>query len=94
MWKRVPILSNSRACGPRQQVRDALDGRLVKDPEDRKELRQALSDMLADPARLERWGHSAQRRAHDHLLVFDQLRAWGKLLEMLVTRAAPHTPKG
>jgi trehalose synthase len=93
MWKRVPILSNSRACGPRQQVRDGLDGRLVADPEDRDELRQVLSDMLADPARLERWGHTAQRRAHDHLLVFDQLRAWGRLLETLVARPAPYTPK-
>ena len=94
MWKRVPILSNSRACGPRQQVRDGLDGRLVTDPEDRAELRQALSDMLSDPSRLERWGRTAQRRAHDHLLVFDQLRAWGRLLETLLTRPAVHSPKG
>lgn len=87
MWKRVPILSNSRACGPRQQVRDGLDGRLVPDPEDRMALRDALADMLSDPVRLERWGHAAQRRAHDHLLVFDQLRAWGRLLGTLVSRA-------
>jgi len=94
MWKRVPILSNSRACGPRQQVRDGLDGRLVADPEDRNELRHALSDMLADPARLERWGHAAQRHAHDHLLMFDQLRVWGKFLDTVVTRPATHSPKG
>lgn len=93
-WKRVPVLSNSRACGPRQQVRDGLDGRLVADPEERAELRRAMSDMLSDPARLERWGHSAQRHAHDHLLVFNQLRAWGRLLETLVTRPALHNPKG
>jgi trehalose synthase len=88
MWKRVPILSNSRACGPRQQVRDGLDGRLVTDPENRMELHHALADMLADPARLERWGHSAQRRVHEHFLVFDQLRAWGRLLAALVDRPA------
>jgi trehalose synthase len=86
MWKRVPILSNSLACGPRQQVRDGLDGRLVPDPENRVELRSALADMLADPARLERWGHSAQRRAHEHFLMFGQLRAWGRLLATLVSR--------
>jgi trehalose synthase len=90
----VPVLSNSRACGPRQQVRDGLDGRLIADPEDRDQLRQAISDMLGDPARLERWGHAAQRRAHDHLLVFDQLRAWGRLLGTLVTRPGLHSPKG
>jgi hypothetical protein len=50
--------------------------------------------MLADPARLERWGHAAQRRAQDHLLVFDQLRAWGRVLETLVTRLAAQSPKG
>ena len=89
MWKRVPILTNSRACGPRQQVRDGLDGRLVADPEDRGELERALADMLADPARLERWGHSAQRRVHEHFLVFDQLRAWGRLFATLVSRPEP-----
>jgi trehalose synthase len=87
MWKQVPVLSNSRACGPRQQVRDGLDGRLIADPEDRIELQRALADMLSDPRRLERWGHSAQRRVHDHFLVFDQLRAWGRLLDSMATRA-------
>jgi trehalose synthase len=86
MWKRIPILSNARACGPRQQVRDGLDGRLVADPEDRVELQRALGEMLSDPARLERWGHSAQRRAHDQFLVFGQLRAWGRLLDSMTSR--------
>jgi trehalose synthase len=86
MWKRVPILSNSRACGPRQQVRDGLDGRMIADPENRDQLRRALGEMLSDPARLERWGHSAQRRAHDQFLVFDQLRTWGKVLDPMVSR--------
>lgn len=86
MWKRVPVLSNARACGPRQQVRDGLDGRLVADPANPLELRLALSDMLADPVRLERWGQSAQRRVHEHFLVFGQLRAWGRLLPTLMSR--------
>jgi trehalose synthase len=89
MWKRLPILSNSRACGPRQQVRDGLDGRLIADPESPDELRRALSEMLSDPARLERWGYSAQRRAHDQFLVFDQLRSWGKVLDSVVSRTDP-----
>jgi trehalose synthase len=84
MWKRVPVLSNARACGPRQQVRDGLDGRLVADPANPLELRQALSDMLADPVRLERWGRSAQRRVHEHFLVFGHLR--GRLLPTLMSR--------
>jgi trehalose synthase len=86
MWKRVPVLTNSRACGPRQQVRDGLDGRLIADPENPAELERALDEMLADPERLERWGQSAQRRAHDQFLVLTQLRAWGRLLSTLVSR--------
>ena len=86
MWKRVPVLTNSRACGPRQQVRDGLDGRLIADPENPGELERALAEMLAEPDRLERWGQSAQRRAHDQFLVLTQLRAWGRLLSTLVSR--------
>jgi trehalose synthase len=86
MWKRVPVLTNSRACGPRQQVRDGLDGRLIADPENPAELERALDEMLADSERLERWGQSAQRRVHDQFLVLTQLRAWGRLLLTLVSR--------
>jgi trehalose synthase len=86
MWKRVPVLTNSRACGPRQQVRDRVDGRLIADPENPVELQGALYEMLADPERLERWGQSAQRRVHDQFLVFGQLRAWGQFLLMLLAR--------
>jgi hypothetical protein len=42
--------------------------------------------MLADPVQLDRWGQSAQRRVHEHFLVFDQLRAWGRLISTLVSR--------
>jgi trehalose synthase len=86
MWKRVPVLTNSRACGPRQQVRDGLDGRLIADPDNPAELQLALDEMLADPDRLDRWGQSAQRRVHDQFLVMTQLRAWGRLLSTLVSR--------
>jgi trehalose synthase len=86
MWKRVPVLSNARACGPRQQIRDGLDGRLVHDPQNPEELERALGEMLGDAARLERWGQSAQRRVHEHFLVFGQLRAWGRLLPSLLSR--------
>jgi trehalose synthase len=80
MWKRLPVLSNSRACGPRQQIRDGLDGRMVRDPENTEELQVALDEMLVNPARLEQWGQSAQRRVHDQFLVFGQLRAWGRVM--------------
>jgi trehalose synthase len=84
MWKRVPVLTNGRACGPRQQVRDGLDGRLIGDPEDPRQIRQAIDDMLTDAERLDRWGQSAQRRVHDQFLILGQLRAWGRLLMNLL----------
>jgi trehalose synthase len=91
MWKRVPVLSNSRACGPRQQIRDGVDGRLIRDPEDETELRLAIDDLLASPDRLRRMGWMAQRRVHDNFLVLDQLRSWGRLLEAAV---GPHATAG
>lgn len=84
MWKHVPILSNARACGPRQQVRDGLDGRMVEDPEDEEALAEAISSMLDDPLARDAWGRSSQRRVHQEFLVFSQLRAWFRLIEHLL----------
>ena len=80
MWKRIPVLTNSRACGPRQQVRDGLDGRLVRDPEDVGELQRVLNEMLADTQGRQRWGRTAQRHVYDRFLVMAQLRSWARLL--------------
>lgn len=80
MWKRIPVLTNSRACGPRQQVRDGIDGRLVSDPEDVDGLAEVLIDMLSDPDRADHWGQSAQRRVHQHFLIFTQLSGWLSVL--------------
>jgi trehalose synthase len=83
MWKRVPVLSNSRACGPRQQVRDGLDGRLIADPENETELRDALDAVLADPETRHEWARSGQRRVHELFMVIAQLRQWGRLFASL-----------
>ncbi len=84
MWKRIPVLSNSRACGPRQQIRDGLDGRLIHDPEDPDELADALAAMLKDSTGREAWGQSGQHRVHEQFLVFSQLRHWLRLLSEIV----------
>jgi trehalose synthase len=86
MWKRIPVLSNSQACGPRYQVRDGIDGRLVTDPENIEALADALIDMLSDPDRNDAWGQRAQRNVHDQFLVFQQLRGWMEVLGGLTTR--------
>jgi trehalose synthase len=83
MWKHVPVLTNNMAVGPRQQIRDGLDGRLIHDPCDTAELADMLDAMLADSAGRSAWGRNAQRRAHDHFLVYAQLRGWLRLLNDL-----------
>ena len=80
MWKRIPVLSNSRASGPRQQVRDGVDGRLIRNPEDEGELQRAIGEMLATPDGRRRMGRAAQRRVHDRFLVLAQVRSLGQLL--------------
>lgn len=84
MWKRIPVLTNTRACGPRHQVRDGVDGCLVGDPEDPEELATAMSAMLGDHRNREAWGRNAQRRVHSEYLVLDQVSGWLKLLGRLL----------
>lgn len=84
MWKRVPVLSNTQACGPRQQVRDRVDGRMVEDPEDVDELTGALDRMLCESELRDEWARNAQRRVHDDFLVFSQVRGWLEVLEEMV----------
>lgn len=81
MWKGIPVLSNTQACGPRQQVRDRLDGRMVDAPTDEAALARTLDQMLAAPDEREAWGRSARRRAYDEFLIFTQLRRWFRVME-------------
>jgi len=80
MWKRVPILSNLQACGPRQQVRDGLDGRMIADPTDVEALADAMEEMLRSHHERDLWGRRGQRRVYDEFLVFAQLRKWLRIL--------------
>jgi trehalose synthase len=84
MWKRVPILTNSAACGPRQQVRNGLDGQLIEDPSNVEELANTLESMLSEAVARDSWGESAQRRVHQNFLIFSQVRAWIHLLAGVV----------
>lgn len=86
MLKSVPVLSNSRACGPRQQVRDGVDGRLVRDPEDAAEIGAALFGMLADPGALDGWGLNAEQQVHERFLIHVQLAEWLRLLRRVASR--------
>ena len=47
MWKKVPVLSeDSRSLGPRFQIRNSVEGILIRDPQDTVELSNAIEAML------------------------------------------------
>jgi trehalose synthase len=87
MWKRVPILSNWQACGPRQQVRDGVDGCMIDDPTDIESLATVLDEMLAKATARAIWKRNAHRHVHDSFLVFGQLSRWMQLF------AQTHPPR-
>ncbi|HUG39190.1 MAG TPA: glycosyltransferase [Longimicrobiales bacterium] len=83
MWKRIPVLSNSRAVGPRQQITHGRDGWLIEDPESPAQLADALDFLLNSREQRRMLAQTAQRRAHDRFLVLSQLRDWLDLLQEL-----------
>jgi len=85
MWKHVPVLG-TRAVGLRLQIREGVDGFLVRDPEQPDEISSALRRMLEDPNDREMWGRSAQRRVYDQYLIFRQVAGWIRTLSRVVER--------
>ena len=72
MWKAKPVLG-TEACGIRQQIRDGIEGRLVRNPEDPEEIAYRLDSMLSDNLDRDRLGRNAQRRVYTEFLVFTQM---------------------
>jgi trehalose synthase len=72
MWKGTPVLG-TEACGLRQQIRDGIDGRLIRNPEDPREIADYLEEMLSNYAERERLARNAQRRVFLEFLVFVQV---------------------
>lgn len=79
MWKCTPVLG-TEACGLRQQIRDGIDGRLVRNPEDPREIADCLDEMLLDDSERERFSRNAQKRAYTEFLVFAQVQQWLRVL--------------
>ncbi len=85
MWKRTAVLS-THACGIRQQIRDGIEGHLIRDPEDPQEIAVQLNALLEDHQRRAEYAKNAQRRVFQEFLVFRQVQRW---LEVLADRADP-----
>ncbi len=82
MWKKNPILG-TQAVGIRNQVRDGVDGRLVRDPQDVSEVAHVLDELLADPAMRSKMAYSGQRRVAERFLIFTQVQRWMSVLNSL-----------
>jgi len=72
MWKGKPVLG-TEACGIRQQIRDGIDGRLVRNPEDPEEIAYRLDSILSDNLERDRLGSNGQRRVYTEFLIFTQM---------------------
>lgn len=75
MGKRIAVLA-SNACGLRNQVRNHIDGRLLRHPEDPKVVATHLENLLSNPKLVEEMSFSAEKRVLDHFLIFQQLTQW------------------
>jgi trehalose synthase len=88
MWKRVPVLG-THACGLRQQIREGIDGLLVRNPQDADEVAWGLEELLKDPVKRDVMARTGQRRVHEEFLIFTQLKRWLRLLASCVA----HPPR-
>jgi trehalose synthase len=79
MWKQTAVLG-THACGIRQQIRDGIDGRLVKEPEDPDEIGARLMELIKDPHQRFMLGSRACLRVHESFLIFTQLKKYLRLL--------------
>jgi len=73
MWKQRPCIA-SDACGLRQQLRPDVDGVMIYDPTDWKNVSKAINDMIgAGEEKRELYARNAKKRAIDNFLVYSQV---------------------
>ncbi len=91
MWKGTPVLG-TEACGLRQQIRDGLDGRLIRNPEDPEEIANCLEEMLSNYGERERLARNGQRRVFTEFLVFVQVEHLLRVLAGCITESERKIP--
>ncbi len=85
MLKGRPVVA-SAVGGIVDQIHDGLDGVLVHDPRDTKELGRALADLLADPAKSEQIGVAAREAVISNFLPDTSLALWAATLHAAMER--------
>jgi trehalose synthase len=83
MWKARPVVA-SAVGGIQDQIRDGIDGLLLRDPTDAVAFAGALERILGDTALAERLGRSAHERVRDNFLAITSLERWAGLVRRLL----------
>ena len=82
MWKRRPIVA-SAVGGIKAQIRDEIEGLLVRDPTNPGETATALRRILESAELARRMGEAAYCRACERYLSISALERWARLLQVL-----------
>lgn len=82
MWKRRPIVA-SAVGGIQDQIRDGIEGLLVRDPAAPDETARALRRILESPELGRRLGDAAHARVCADYLSITSLERWGRLIQLL-----------
>jgi trehalose synthase len=83
MWKRRPVVA-SAVGGIPDQIRDGVDGVLVKDPRDLAEFGRAIERVLGDEPLACRLGNTAHEHVRDEYLSVSALERWALMLRQLL----------
>lgn len=86
MWKARPVVA-SRVGGIQDQIEDGRSGVLIDDPRDLRAFGEAVTRLLADPARADRLGEAARVRARKQFLAPRLLMQQAQLISRLLRSA-------
>jgi trehalose synthase len=91
MWKRRPVVA-SAVGGIQDQIRDGVDGLLLRDPTDERAFAAALRRLLTHPEDAERMGASAHERVREEFLGMRHLLDWAQLVRDLTEARGEGAP--
>jgi trehalose synthase len=84
MWKQRPTIA-SDACGLRQQMRPDVDGIMIFDPTQPKNVAKAINDMISvGEAKRQVFARNAKKRAIENFLVYAQVANYLKCISDIV----------
>lgn len=84
LWKRRPVVA-SAVGGIEDQIRDDIDGLLIRDPTNRAELARALERVLSDAGLARRLGNAGYDRVRKSYLSISSLEHWAELVQLVFT---------